>query len=116
MSLSSEYGRSCFVEISFKDGSSVELRIDIPLDLILEIHGQDKYGDPIYIEMTHEKQIEEQIPYIQHYLENWCNENLKMEHVGNINADYDNYEFYISRNDYIIQSEPKYKIEAKCNR
>lgn len=114
MSLSSEYGRSCCVEIGFKDGSSVELRIEIPLDLILEIHSWDEYGDPIYMEMTQEEQLDEQIPYIQHYLENWCNKNLKMEQVEDINADYDNYEFYISRNDYIMQSEPKYKIEAKC--
>jgi len=114
MSLSSEYGRSCYVEIRFKDDTYVELRIDIPLDLILEIHSWDEYGDPIYIEMTHEEQIKEQIPYIQNYLEKWCKKNLNMQQIADINADYDNYEFYIIRKDYIIQSDPEYKIEAKC--
>lgn len=114
MSLSSEYGKSCAVEICFKDGSYVNLRIEIPLDLIVEIRSWDEYGDPIYMEMTHEEQLEEQIPYIQHYLTKWCNKNLKMHQVEDINADYDNYEFYIIRKNYIIQSEPEYKIEAKC--
>lgn len=114
MSLSSEYGRSCSVNISFKDGSYVNLRIEIPLDLILEVHSYDEDGDPIYLEMTHEEQLKEQIPYIQNYLEKWCNKNLKMYQVGHINAYYDNYEFYMIRKDYIIQSEPEYKIEAKC--
>ena len=108
MSLSSEYGKSCAIEIRFKDGSYVNSRIDIPLDLILEIHSWDEYGDPIYIEMTSKEQLDEQIPYIQHYLENWCKKNLNTQQIDDLDAGFDDYEFYI------VQSEPEFKIEAKC--
>ena len=109
MSLSSEYGKSCSVEISFKDGIYINLRIDIPLELILEFHSYDESGEPIYVEMSKEEQLKEQIPYIQYYLEHWCKRNLDISQVMDINAEYDNYEFYI------VQSEPDFKIEAKCN-
>ena len=108
MSLSSEYGKSCAIEIRFKDGSYVNLRLDIPLDLILEIHSWDEYGDPIYIEMTHKEQLDEQIPYIQHYIETWCKKNLNTQQIDDIDAGFDDYEFYL------VSAEPEFKIEAKC--
>lgn len=108
MSLSSEYGKSCAIEIRFKDGSYVNSRIDIPLDLILEIHSWDEYGDPIYIEMTHEEQLKEQIPYIQNYLETWCEKNLNIQQIDDIDAGFDDYEFCM------VLSASEFKIEAKC--